>query len=82
MHLSESTLSALPPSVAGPDRRPAGVGIVHLGLGAFHRAHQVAYTDDALLHAGPRRQAWASAREPEDAGRVVTDWRRRTASTR
>jgi fructuronate reductase len=53
MHLSESTLSALPPSVAGPGRRPAGVGIVHLGLGAFHRAHQVAYTDDALLHAGP-----------------------------
>ena len=53
MHLSESTLSALPPSVAGPARRPAGVGIVHLGLGAFHRAHQVAYTDDALLHAGP-----------------------------
>jgi len=54
MHLSASTLSALPPNVAGPDRRPAAVGIVHLGLGAFHRAHQVAYTDDALLHAGPR----------------------------
>jgi fructuronate reductase len=53
MRLSASTLSALPPSVAGPERRPAGVGIVHLGLGAFHRAHQVAYTDDALLHAGP-----------------------------
>jgi fructuronate reductase len=25
------------------------VGIVHLGLGAFHRAHQAIYTDDILL---------------------------------
>jgi len=53
MRLSDSTLSALPPGIGAPVRRPATVGIVHLGLGAFHRAHQVAYTDDALLHAGP-----------------------------
>jgi len=53
MRLSDSTLATLPPGVSGPARRPASVGIVHLGLGAFHRAHQVAYTDDALLHAGP-----------------------------
>ncbi|MCR4264625.1 mannitol dehydrogenase family protein [Nitratireductor sp. ZSWI3] len=29
-----------------------GSGIVHLGLGAFHRAHQAAYTDNALAAAG------------------------------
>jgi fructuronate reductase len=26
---------------------PASVGIVHLGIGAFHRAHQAVYTEDA-----------------------------------
>lgn len=37
-----------------PDYDPAahGAGIVHLGLGAFHRAHQAAMTDAALAHAG------------------------------
>ncbi len=36
--------------VAGPRVDPRGleVGIVHLGLGAFHRAHQALYTEDAL----------------------------------
>ncbi len=29
-----------------------GVGIVHLGLGAFHRAHQAAMTDAALARSG------------------------------
>ncbi|AOB32099.1 dioxygenase [Bordetella sp. H567] len=28
------------------------VGIVHLGLGNFHRAHQAMYTEDAMLAAG------------------------------
>jgi fructuronate reductase len=31
-----------------PDPREISVGIVHLGLGAFHRAHQAVYTQDAL----------------------------------
>ena len=36
--------------VAGPavDPRELEVGIVHLGLGAFHRAHQAVYTEDAV----------------------------------
>ena len=36
--------------VAGPQVDPRGleVGIVHLGLGAFQRAHQALYTEDAL----------------------------------
>jgi fructuronate reductase len=28
------------------------VGIVHLGIGAFHRAHQAVYTEDAIAAAG------------------------------
>ena len=27
-------------------------GIVHIGLGAFHRAHQAVYTEDAVAHSG------------------------------
>jgi fructuronate reductase len=27
-------------------------GIVHIGLGAFHRAHQAVYTEDAIRHSG------------------------------
>lgn len=44
--------------VTGNARLPAydpsahGVGIVHLGLGAFHRAHQAAMTDAALAASG------------------------------
>ena len=30
------------------DRRAVQTGIVHLGLGNFHRAHQAVYTDDVL----------------------------------
>ena len=33
-----------------PARAPAQAGIVHLGLGSFHRAHQALYTARALEH--------------------------------
>jgi fructuronate reductase len=48
--LSNKTLTALPPSVAVPayDRNSITPGIVHLGVGAFHRGHQAAYVDDCL----------------------------------
>lgn len=37
-----------------PRRRPAVAGILHLGLGNFHRAHQAVYTAKALdVHPGP-----------------------------
>ncbi len=51
--LSESTLSRLPQSVdlPGYERNSISPGIVHLGVGAFHRAHQAAYID-ACLSAG------------------------------
>ena len=53
--LSLSTLPALTAGVARPAYDPATVpvGILHLGLGAFHRAHQAVYTDD-VLGADPR----------------------------
>src|ERR1700676_5020130 len=55
MRLSQSASASLPPSVARPDydRSRLRCGIVHLGLGAFHRAHQAVYTDDAMA-AGAR----------------------------
>ena len=46
--LSLATLADLPAAVRRPTARANAVGIVHLGLGAFHRAHQVEYTDDAF----------------------------------
>jgi fructuronate reductase len=54
--LHTTTLADLPSSVAVPryDRAGLDIGIVHMGLGAFHRAHQAVYTDDALNRAvGP-----------------------------
>lgn len=39
-------------AVPGYSRDKAGTGIVHLGLGAFHRAHQAAYTDSAMAEFG------------------------------
>ena len=49
-----TSLSALPPSVKTPTYDPLqhGSGIVHLGVGAFHKAHQAVYTDDALAKSG------------------------------
>ncbi|RUX75425.1 mannitol dehydrogenase family protein [Mesorhizobium sp. M7A.F.Ca.US.006.04.2.1] len=48
--LSTKTVRALPASIATPsyDRSRIVPGIVHLGVGAFHRAHQAAYVDDCL----------------------------------
>ncbi len=49
--LSLASLPALPASVRSPNTRSvSGVGIVHFGPGAFHRAHQAAYIDDLLTH--------------------------------
>jgi fructuronate reductase len=48
--LNTDTLAALPQEIRRPhyDRAALETGIVHIGLGAFHRAHQAVYTDDAL----------------------------------
>lgn len=67
MRLSAANLSALPASVARPgyDRDTRGVGIVHFGIGAFHRAHMAAYTDDAMASGeGDWRILGVSLRSP------------------
>ena len=53
--LSRSALGSLPATIRRPDYDldAVGVGIVHLGLGAFHRAHEAVYTD-GVLRADPR----------------------------
>ena len=53
-HLDIASLDRLPPNIARPTYplRDLGIGIVHFGIGAFHRAHQAIYTDDAIAIAG------------------------------
>lgn len=45
--LRQSALKALPPSVLTPqyDRSALSPGILHIGVGNFHRAHQAVYLD-------------------------------------
>ncbi|WP_138467872.1 mannitol dehydrogenase family protein [Poseidonocella sp. HB161398] len=47
MHLSDAVLSSLPAAVAAPgyDRSTLSPGILHFGVGNFHRAHQAEYLD-------------------------------------
>ena len=56
MHLSALSLASLPSDIHTPtyDRRRHAPGVVHLGLGAFHRAHQ-AMVFDHLLATGDTR---------------------------
>ena len=51
--LSLAALGGLPAEVRRPAYAPGdvGCGVVHLGIGAFHRAHQAVYLDD-LIAAG------------------------------
>ena len=74
--LSHATMTQLPPSVARPhyDLSSIRTGIVHLGLGAFHRAHEAVYTDAGLaadpgwgiLGVSPRSPDTRDALAPQD----------------
>jgi len=81
VQLNRTTLASLAPEVQVPRFDPDGVtpGIVHLGLGGFHRAHMARYTHDLMdrdadarcfgivgagLMAGDRRMAESLA--PQD----------------
>ncbi|CAH1658854.1 mannitol dehydrogenase family protein [Chelatococcus asaccharovorans] len=48
--LNAARLGGLPAAIERPtyDRAQVRCGIVHLGIGAFHRAHQAVYTEDVL----------------------------------
>lgn len=54
MNLNLSSLNQLPPHVDVPRYDPKNhkIGIVHFGLGAFHKAHQAFYTDRAIEASG------------------------------
>ncbi len=62
--LSLAALANLPARVAAPKYRRSDLkaGIVHIGVGNFHRAHQAVYLDD-LFNAGPTTTGrwWARA---------------------
>lgn len=60
MRLSRAQLGLLPPPVLRPayDLGQANVGIVHLGIGAFHRAHQAVMIEDCLARG---ETGWAIA---------------------
>jgi fructuronate reductase len=74
--LSAATLANAPEGVAVPDydRSQITPGIVHLGIGAFHRAHMAVYVDDllkdhpdwAIVGASLRRPDTKEALEPQD----------------
>ncbi len=55
--LHPNHLDLLAPGVLRPhyDRSTVQTGIVHLGLGAFHRAHQALYTDSVMNLTGDTR---------------------------
>lgn len=48
MKLDNSTLAQLPSDKPSYDRSEISVGIVHFGVGGFHRAHQAMYVDRLL----------------------------------
>jgi mannitol-1-phosphate/altronate dehydrogenase len=57
--LNRASLASLAPPIRRPGYDPARVrpGIVHLGLGAFHRAHMARYTHD-LMERRPDSLDW------------------------
>ncbi len=84
MRLSEANLSSLPAQVQGPryDRHQVVPSIVHLGLGAFHRAHQAVYTEAVLasgdlswgiVGAGMQSSGMRDALAPQDNLYVLSE---------
>ncbi len=68
MRLNVDSLRGIAPAIQRPayDRTALEPGIVHLGIGAFHRAHQAVYTEDALARdAGPWGIVGVSLRSPD-----------------
>jgi fructuronate reductase len=72
--LSLASLDRVPRAIARPRYavEALGIGCVHLGIGAFHRAHQAIYTDDALARSpGPWGICGVSLRSPDVRDRLV-----------
>lgn len=62
--LNNASLAQLPGAVKVPayERAKRSRGIVHIGPGAFHRAHQAVYTDMAMAYGGNWRITGVSMR--------------------
>src|SRR5579872_3061417 len=62
MLLSRNAITGLPDGIAAPryDLRAVKTGIVHIGLGGFHRSHFARYTHD-LMAADPGALRWGIA---------------------
>jgi fructuronate reductase len=72
--LSPSTLDQLPANIQRPQysREQCKAGIVHLGIGNFHRAHQALFTEALLNQAGGDwRIIGVSLRNPELRDRLA-----------
>ena len=70
MHMPRLSLAALPLAtpdvqVGTYDRTAVTPGIVHLGIGAFHRAHMAAYVDELLAENPTWGIIGASLRRPD-----------------
>src|SRR3984957_4157553 len=81
LKLSNAALASVGGDIAVPGYRRADLsaGIMHFGVGNFHRAHQAVYLDD--LFARGRDHDWAivgaGVRDPDKAGRAALqqqDW--------
>ena len=64
-----SPTTPLPVTVQPPVGKPESVGIVHLGWGAFHRAHQALYTQEAMAASGDR--SWGILGDVERSPELV-----------
>ncbi|MET0788143.1 MAG: mannitol dehydrogenase family protein [Cellulomonas sp.] len=74
--LSRAALRTLDPRLLAPtvrlpvlDPGAVSIGIVHLGLGAFHRAHQAVFTEDAAAATG--ELGWGILGVTQRSARVV-----------
>ncbi|MCH7230444.1 mannitol dehydrogenase family protein [Glycomyces sp. L485] len=67
--LNAKTLADVPGTVRVPGTRPDRAGILHIGAGAFHRAHQAVYTDGTgwgITVAAPRSREVIDALAAQD----------------
>ncbi|MCW2550315.1 MAG: mannitol-phosphate/altronate dehydrogenase, partial [Mycobacterium sp.] len=55
MKLNNNSLSEIPIAKPSYDRSEISIGIVHFGVGGFHRAHQAMYVD-RLLEMGKAKE--------------------------
>ena len=74
MKLCTATLPDLPGAIARPtyDRAALTPGIVHIGLGNFHRAHQSWYLHRLMQEGGARDWAILGASVMPPSARKIT----------